>query len=61
MVLDLPIKDFLLKHEKCTSKALQARNLRSSIPERYGKMLKDLSERKIDAITIGKIDAPYKA
>lgn len=55
MVLDLPIKDYLLKHEKCPSKALQARNLRSSIPERYGKMLKDLSERKIDSRIMSKV------
>ena len=55
MVLDLPIKDYLLKHEKCPSDALLARNLRSSIPERYGKMLKDLSDRKIDSRIMSKV------
>ena len=55
MVIDLPIKDFVLKHEKSSSRVLNQRNLRSTIPERYSKMLKDLSERIVDERLLSKI------
>jgi hypothetical protein len=55
MVIDLPIKDFLLKHEKSSSRVLNQRNLRSTIPERYSKMLKDLLERKVNEKLVARI------
>jgi hypothetical protein len=35
MVLELPEKDFIAKHEKFKSKVQNQRNLRSTIPDRY--------------------------
>jgi hypothetical protein len=46
MVLELPMNDFIAKYEKPASKVLKQRNIRSTIPERYARLFKDLLERE---------------
>lgn len=48
-MIEAPLKDFISKYEKHRSKAINARNVRLSIPDGYFSLLKNLAERGLRA------------
>ena len=51
----LPLEDFITSYKKFRTKAQNERNIRSTIPLRFAKMLKDLAKRDVDPEMFGRI------